>query len=73
MYEKSGKAVFKESGDIEYIVQSGYIISKILPDVMEVEMIKNTRGLSKTFHLNTEYAHQRIREQMKPELRSIIQ
>jgi DNA primase (bacterial type) len=72
MYEKSGKAVFKESGDIEYIIQSGYIISKILPDVIEVEMIKNTRGPSKTFHLNTEYAHQRVREQMKPELRSML-
>lgn len=72
MYEKSGKAVFKESGDIEYIIQSGYIISKIMPDVIEVEMIKNTRGSSKTFHLNTEYAHQRVREQMKPELRSML-
>jgi KaiC/GvpD/RAD55 family RecA-like ATPase/5S rRNA maturation endonuclease (ribonuclease M5) len=72
MYEKSGKAVFKESGDIEYIIQSGYIISKIMPDVMEVEMIKNTRGPSKTFHLNTDYAHQIVREQMKPELRGML-
>jgi hypothetical protein len=73
MYEKTGKAVFKETGDIEYIVQSGWLISKVLPDVMQVDCLKNTRGKEDVqFFLNTEYAHQRVREQMKPELRSVL-
>ena len=73
MYEKTGKAVFKETGDIEYIVQSGWLISKVLPDVMQVDCLKNTRGREDAqFFLNTDYAHQLVREQMKPELRGIL-
>lgn len=74
MYDKTGKAVFKETGDIEYIVTSGWLISKVLPTVMQVDCLKNTRGREDVqFYLETEYAHQRVREQMKPELRSMIQ
>jgi 5S rRNA maturation endonuclease (ribonuclease M5) len=74
MYDKSGKAVFKETGDIEYIIASGWLLSKIMPDVMEMKCLKNTRGPEEdvNIYLNTEYAHQRIKEQLKPELRGIL-
>lgn len=75
MYDKTSKAVFKETGDIEFIIQSGWLISKFSEDIMEMTCLKNTRGKSNNqqVYLNTDYAHQLLREQMKPELRSMLQ
>ena len=73
MYDKTGKGVFKETGDIEYICQSGYILNKIAVDTIELLMIKNTRGPSVDIYLKSEYANQLIRETVRPTLREMIQ
>lgn len=74
MYDKTSKAVFKETGDIEFIIQSGWLLSKFSQDVMEMTCLKNTRGKEDVqLYLSSDYAHQLLREQLKPELRSMIQ
>lgn len=72
MYDKTGKGVFKETGDIEYICQSGYILSKISPDMIELQMIKNTRGPSRDIYLNSTYSNQLISETIKPKLKELM-
>lgn len=73
MYDKEGKNVFKETGDIEYICQSGYILSKMTPEIAQLKMIKNTRGVCKEIYLQMDYAHQRIKETLKPEFRNLME
>jgi 5S rRNA maturation endonuclease (ribonuclease M5) len=73
MYDKTGKGIFKETGDIEFIIQSGWLLSKFSQDIIEMTCLKNTRGKEDVqLYLSSNYAHQRLKEQLKPELRSML-
>lgn len=53
------QAVFKETGDIEYIAQSGTVIKR-QDDTLLMRMVKNTRGPLISYWMNVDFAHQRL-------------
>lgn len=66
-YDREDLSVFKESGDIEYAIQSGMLISPLSSiseeRIMKVNVLKNTRGpVGGTFWLNFITTHNKFEE-----------
>lgn len=65
--------VFKESGDLLYMCQSAWILRKAIDNVRAFENIKNTRNVSgKKVFLEMDFAHQRVRDSIPPNLNKFI-
>lgn len=71
MPNQDSPGIMKETGDLLYMCQSVWVLTKLMDNLTSFENIKNTRGISgKTVHLEMDYAHQRVKETI-PDLERI--
>ena len=66
---EQGTTIFKETNVIKYAIQTGWVISRIQGNLLQLENFQNTRGKQEfKIYLEMDYGHQRPKEVPPPTL-----
>jgi hypothetical protein len=66
---ETGTTIFKETNVIKYAIQTGWVISRIQGNLLQLENFQNTRGKQEfKVYLEMDYGHQRPKEIPPPTL-----
>lgn len=71
---EQGTTIFKETNVIKYAIQTGWVISRIQSNLLQLENFQNTRGKQEfKIYLEMDYGHQRPKEVPPPTLDNFTQ